>query len=80
MWESGALALSREENVLQRRAEAGLIIRGCGNKLKGDHPPFVFQEDAEGGKAGLRDQDWSWCGAKAVGNPSLNLAPLEVNF
>ena len=40
----------------------------------------MLEEDAEGGKAGLSRKDRDRGGAEAVGDPPLDLAPVDVHF
>ena len=78
--ESGALAFSRGGKVLHRWAETGLFVGGEETSRRAAILLLCFRRTQRGGKAGVSRQDWDRGGAEAVGDPPLDLAPVDVHF
>ena len=47
---------------------------------KGSHPPLVSEKDTKRGKAGVSRQDRDRSGAEAIGDPPLNLGPVNIHL
>ena len=66
----------------ERLAKAGRgRIDGVGgtDKAKGCHPPLMGEEDVERRETRPRGQNWKGGSPEAVGNPSLDLPPMNIH-